>query len=270
MIHMKNKSHIKDLRLKFCILTIFSEHHQNILCHRQFFLRCINIQVFTHFIIVSKIAVNHKHWELADQVQTLTQYIRNACIIRFVIVRIKLKNTSCNTVHHITARSLHDHVTYKIRWKHPAVSYHILKILKFLLIRKLSKKKQICNLLKSKMFRLKESAYKIFNIVTSVIKITCTRYGYTVYNLCCTHIGYICQSGKYTFTVQISKSSFYLVFGIEFFVNCIVRFTFQSKFFNLRSDVKKYAVNIFGHGLFLLLLFLLMSFYLLIILDIRP
>ena len=40
----------------------------------------------------------------------------------------------------------------QIRWKHPAVSYHILKILKFLLIRKLSEKKQICNLLNPKCF----------------------------------------------------------------------------------------------------------------------
>ncbi len=116
------------------------EHHQNILRHGQFFLRCINIQIFTHSIIISKIAVNHKHRKLTDQIQTLAEYIRNACIIRFIIVRIQLKNTSCNTVHHITARCLHDHVTHKIRWKHPSVSYHILKILKFLLIRKLLRK----------------------------------------------------------------------------------------------------------------------------------
>ena len=182
VIHVKHKSHIQDLCLKFCIFTILAEHHQNIFRCGQFRFRRIDIEILSSAVIIRMISVYHQHRKLTDEVQTLTENVRNTRIIRFLVIRIKLQDTSRNAVHHIAARRFHDDVTHEVRRKHTALCDHILKLFQLCFIRKFAEQKQVRRLLKSRVIRLEESSDKIFDIITSVIQIPLTRYRLSVYD----------------------------------------------------------------------------------------
>ena len=151
MIHMKHKCHIQDLCLKRCILSVFTKHHQDILRCGKLRMRCINIKILTSSVIICMVGIYHKHWELTDQIQTLTKYVRNRNIIRFVIVCIHTQDIAGNVVHHITARRFHDYIPYKVRRKCPALCDHGTKFIQLHLCRKFSKQKEICCLFKSRV-----------------------------------------------------------------------------------------------------------------------
>ena len=172
VIHMKNHGHVKDLSLQVSVLSVLAEHHENVLRHRKLRLRCIDIQIFASPVIVSMISVYHKHRELADQVQTLAQHVRDACIVSLRIIGIKLQDTSRDTVHHIAAGRLHDDIAYKVRREHTAFRHHFLEVFQFLFIRKFSKEQQICRFLKTRMLCIKKSFDQFFDIISSIVKIS--------------------------------------------------------------------------------------------------
>ena len=85
------------------------------------------------------ITVDHQHRELADQVQALSQHVRDGRIVCFIIIGIEIQDFSGQTVHHVAARSLHDNVTHKVRRKRSSLHQSLMKHLKFGTTRKFTK-----------------------------------------------------------------------------------------------------------------------------------
>ena len=247
VVHMQNQRHIQYLCLKLCILPVLAQHHQDVLRHGQFRLWRVDIQILAPFIIIRVVPVYHQHRELRNQVQTLAQHIGNARIVCFVIIGIKLKDAPGDAVHHIPAGRLHDDVPHEIRRQRTAFRKHLLKMFQLVFCREFTEQKQIGGFLKSGMFRLKEASYQVFDIVAAVVKVALARNGFPVHNLRCADIGNIRQSGEHAFPVQVAESPFHLEFCVQFLVNPVVLFAFESQFFNFRSNVEKNAVNVSCH-----------------------
>ena len=204
MIHMEHKRHIQNLSLKLCILPVLTEHHQDILCRRQFRRRRIDKKILPHPVAVCMIPVYHQHRELADQIQALAQHVRNRGVVRLVIVGIQLQDASGNVIHHILAGRLHNDIPEKIGRQHPALCQHHLKILQLLCVRKLSEQEQVCGLLEARMLGIQESFYNVLDIISAVVEAPCARHFFPVDNLLGTDIGYISQACKHTLSIQIT------------------------------------------------------------------
>ena len=92
VIHMKHHRHIQDLRLQLRVLSVLTKHHQDILSHGQLRSRCIDKEILTSAEIICMITVHHQHRKLADQIQALTQYIRNRRIVCLCVIAVKTQD----------------------------------------------------------------------------------------------------------------------------------------------------------------------------------
>ena len=152
-------------------------------------------------VCICLIAVDRKHWKQGNKLQTLTQYIFQGSIVCPVIVRIKCQDTSCQCIHHITARGFHDNVTDKAGRQGTVKAKQIFKFGKLLCIRKGIKQKQVSHFFKTKTTVCGKSFDEILYIIPPVKQFAVCRNLFSVYNFIGTYIGNRCQSCKNSLSV---------------------------------------------------------------------
>ena len=88
------------------------------------------------------------------------------------------------------------------------------------------------------MLLLKKSFYKVFDVISPVVKLSCTWNFFPMHDFLRLYIRNIGKSGKNPFPIQIAKSLFYIIFCVQFSFNNIVLFTQVSKMLDFRCDFK--------------------------------
>ena len=130
MLRVKHKRDVKHPRFKRAVRAVRPQNAQQILRSGKRRVRRVYVQALSLVVmIICLVAVYRQHWEQGDQLQALTQNIRDTDIISTVVIGIKRQNTARKRVHHITARRFHNNITHKACRKGPVTRQKIRKVL---------------------------------------------------------------------------------------------------------------------------------------------
>ena len=134
-----------------------------------------------------------------------------------VIVGIKCQNTLLEYIHHVGIRCIHDDVTDEVVREFTIISKNIKKFLKLVLVRQLAEEKKIGDFFKTKAACL-IAFNKIHDIIALIIELAINRNLAAMYGFESDDIGDLCQTGKDTFTVGVTQTTFDIVLNIQILV----------------------------------------------------
>ena len=130
----------------------------------------MDVEAFSfNIVIVGMIAVHGKHRKNSDQVQALTEYVRQRDIIRVLVIVVQRQNTSRKRIHHILRRGLHNDIPYKILRQGTLVCQKDTEVIQFFLLREPAEKQKIRRLLKTEPVLTNKSLCQIVNVDPTVI-----------------------------------------------------------------------------------------------------
>ena len=223
VIHMQDQAQIQDHGLQLGVRAISAQELQNILRHGTMVQRRMNGErTAVVVVMIGLIRIDRQHREEADQLQTLTEYIGQRDIVRLVVIGIQCQNRAGQTVHHIAARRLHDHVAHKILRQGTIENQQLLKVRQLLFCRKLSEHQEIGDFLKSEPVVRDDTIHQVFDGIPAVIKMPVIRHLVPVRILLLgAHLTDIGETCKHTLAVQVTQTALDIqlrIKGIVYFV----------------------------------------------------
>ena len=202
VLHVQDQGDIQDLRLQRRIAAVRAQNVQNILRGGQFGLGLVYVQALSVMVVtVCLIAVDRQHREKGDQLQTLSEYVRQGRVVRPVVVGVEREHASGKRVHHVVAGRFHDDIAYKAGGKRTVTGQQTGKLCQFVPVRQLIEQKQISHFLKAEAVLACKTIDQILNVVAAVEETAVCRDLYTVHDLTGAHVGDIGQAGKDALTV---------------------------------------------------------------------
>ena len=212
VLHVQHKREIEHRGFQRRIFHVRPQDAQKVGCRGQAVRRIMDIHAAAAFVmVVCVVRINSQHREHRNQHQTLAQHIRQADIVRAVVVGSKCQYAAGQAVHHISCRRFHDHVTRKVGRQRAPLGEQVFEFTQPLCVRQFAEQKQISNFLISPAAVFHKTLHQIIDPDPTVIQLTIARNQLTVHFFFGDDIRNIGQPRQYTFTIQVSQAAFDVV-----------------------------------------------------------
>ena len=165
------------------------------------------------------VGVGYDGRELAHQFNALTHKVFTGGVIRILIKGIEFQHAAGKYVHYIVPLQFDD-VQEGILFQRHILHHKIVEGLKFLIVRKLSRKQQIGHLLEAETFLLDDGIHDIRNLVPAEIQ--SAFYGLQapiLKSFITNHISYICQPHEHAGSILIAQAPLHLLLFEQVCIN---------------------------------------------------
>ena len=115
VFRMDDQSHIQNLCLQLCVLSVISQQAQDVLRRGEFWKRITDDQMLSLVVVaVSLISIHRDQRHLRNQSQRLIQDIQQIDAVWIGVIGIQSKYRFLQHIHHIGTGRLHDNLTHKL------------------------------------------------------------------------------------------------------------------------------------------------------------
>ena len=120
------------------------------------------------------VTVDGQQREHADQLQALTQNVRERSVIRIVVIGKQCQYASCQRIHEILAGLLHDDIPHKIRRERTVAAQKLAEFRELLTIGKFAEQQHIGAFLKAEVTVLWHFFDDFLHVITAIEQLAVT------------------------------------------------------------------------------------------------
>ena len=216
---MKNQCDVENFGFQFCVFAVRTEHQKDVFCEGKVLLWVADEQglIFTE-MSVGMIGIYCDQRQFRDHFDTLTENVFCGGVLWFGVVGVQSEDASLHCVHDIAVGSFHDNVTDKTSGQGLEVCHNVFENFHVLVGWKSAEQKEVNGFLKTE-FTSFEAVYDIVYIISLIVQSAVCRDLAPVDQVVTCNIGNFGKSCQDTFTCGVTKTSLYIVFYIEIWVD---------------------------------------------------
>ena len=160
MFRVENQHQVESARLQFGVVLAL-EHEEEVLGEGQFLLRMTDVERTALTAMAKHVeSIGYDGRYLAEQFDALSHQVLPGCVIRILVEGVHFQNAAGEDVHDVPAFEFDD-VQKGVLLKRHVLDQKPVEFGDFLLVRKVSGKKQIGDLLEAETFLVEDGADKV-------------------------------------------------------------------------------------------------------------
>ena len=168
VLHMKHQACVQNPCLHLRAFAVGTEHEEDILCCRARILRPVDVHACQILIVVvGMVAIDCKHREDCDQVQTLADDIAKVSILCLCVIGCQCQDRPCHGIHDVAGGRLHDDISREVRRKISGDRQYIDELVCIQLVRQLPEQEKVSQRFIAKTM-LRVLPDQVTDIVTAV------------------------------------------------------------------------------------------------------